>query len=133
MEKLTSPRWNNIGLSLTFAGLAAAAGLGFSSTSADAYFFADVRALAHVSIAVPVQYYAPGYGYRYYGAPYYAAPPPVYVAPPIYAAPPAVYVAPPAQGPAPPQSWYYCDNPKGYYPHVQQCPGGWRPVAPTPP
>ena len=22
--------------------------------------------------------------------------------------------------------------PKGYYPYVQQCPGGWRPVAPTP-
>jgi hypothetical protein len=39
-----------------------------------------------------------------------------------------VYVQPSA-----PPSWYYCDNPQGYYPYVQQCPGGWRAVAPTPP
>ncbi len=32
----------------------------------------------------------------------------------------------------PPPSWYYCDNPKGYYPYVQQCPGGWSQVAPRP-
>ena len=37
------------------------------------------------------------------------------------------------QSPSPPTaSWYYCDNPQGYYPYVQQCPGGWRAVAPTP-
>ena len=37
------------------------------------------------------------------------------------------------QAPSPPTaSWYYCDNPQGYYPYVQQCPGGWRAVAPTP-
>lgn len=30
-------------------------------------------------------------------------------------------------------SWYYCDNPKGYYPYVQSCNGSWRAVAPTPP
>src|SRR5262245_54028112 len=37
------------------------------------------------------------------------------------------------QPPAPPTaSWYYCDNPQGSYPYVQQCPGGWRAVAPTP-
>jgi hypothetical protein len=56
-------------------------------------------------------------------APYTYAYPPVVVAPP-----PSPYVLPP-----PPQPlWYYCDNPQGYYPYVQQCPGGWRPVAPTP-
>ena len=55
-----------------------------------------------------------------YWAPYDA--PPVVVAPP-----PQVFVQP-----APP-TWYYCDNPPGYYPYVPQCPGGWRPVAPTPP
>jgi len=55
-----------------------------------------------------------------YWAPYAA--PPVVVAPP-----PRVYVQP-----APPL-WYYCDNPQGYYPYVQQCPSGWRPVTPTPP
>jgi len=48
--------------------------------------------------------------------------PPVVVTPP-----PQVYVQPT------PPIWYYCDNPQGYYPYVQQCPGGWRPVVPTPP
>jgi hypothetical protein len=38
---------------------------------------------------------------------------------------------PPA--PPPPPSWYACDDPLGYYPYVQQCPGGWRPVPMTPP
>ncbi len=32
-----------------------------------------------------------------------------------------------------PPSWYYCDTFQGYYPYVQQCSGGWRPVAPAPP
>ena len=30
-------------------------------------------------------------------------------------------------------SWYYCNNPPGYYPYVQQCRGPWRAVDPTPP
>jgi len=31
--------------------------------------------------------------------------------------------------------WYYCQNPQGYYPYVQSCPGGWMKVVPqtTPP
>jgi hypothetical protein len=46
----------------------------------------------------------------------------------------APYPSPPVvvQPPAPRASWYYCDRPKGYYPYVQHCPGGWRPVVPTP-
>jgi hypothetical protein len=51
----------------------------------------------------------------------YVPPPPIVVTPP-----PGVYVAP-----APP-TWYYCANPPGYYPEVQECPGGWQPVAPPP-
>ena len=51
--------------------------------------------------------------------------PPVVIAPP-----PRVYVEP---SPPPPQYWYYCDAAQAYYPYVQQCPGGWRPVLPTPP
>jgi hypothetical protein len=47
-------------------------------------------------------------------------------------APPTVIMQPPAAAPAP-QYWYYCANPKGYYPYVGSCPGGWRPVSPTPP
>jgi hypothetical protein len=30
-------------------------------------------------------------------------------------------------------SWYYCDNPRGYYPYVQSCNGPWHPVPMTPP
>ena len=56
--------------------------------------------------------------------PTYVMPPPVVVAP----APPPVYVEP-----APPGGSYFCENPRGYYPQVPQCPGGWRLVAPAPP
>ena len=57
-------------------------------------------------------------------------PPPVY-----YDPPPAVqYVEPPAANSAPqPGYWYYCQESNQYYPYVQQCPGGWQPVAPQPP
>ena len=55
--------------------------------------------------------------------------------PPVVVAPPAVSIEPSVPGavPPPPPSWYSCDNPQGYYPSVHECPGGWRPVAPTPP
>jgi hypothetical protein len=78
------------------------------------------------TIAVPfgpfwAPYWAP-YPYAYpYGYPY--AYPPVVVQPP-----PQAYVQPPPTQP----SWYYCDNPQGYYPYVQQCPGGWRQVPARP-
>ena len=61
---------------------------------------------------------------------------------PAYAAPPVIVQAPPAYGqpapaPAPPATsyWYYCPNPQGYYPYIQQCPAGWLQVVPptTPP
>jgi len=58
-------------------------------------------------IAWPAAYYWPGYYY-----------------------PPAYY------GPAvvpPPQYWYYCPAAAAYYPYVQDCPGGWQLVLPTPP
>ena len=32
-----------------------------------------------------------------------------------------------------PEYWHYCSNPKGYYPGVKKCPGGWLPVAPQRP
>jgi hypothetical protein len=60
-----------------------------------------------------------------------------YAYPPVVAVPSTqVYVQPsaPATAQPPPSAfWYYCNNPRGYYPYVQQCPGGWRAVAPTPP
>jgi hypothetical protein len=34
---------------------------------------------------------------------------------------------------APTSSWYYCRNPAGYYPYVQNCAVEWLPVSPVPP
>ena len=28
--------------------------------------------------------------------------------------------------------WYFCGNPRGYYPYVRECPTGWQQVAPAP-
>ena len=70
--------------------------------------------------------YAYGYPYAYpYGYP------PVVTVPStqLYVQPSAPAAAPPP----PPAYWYYCDQGRGYYPYVQQCPGGWRAVTPTPP
>jgi hypothetical protein len=39
---------------------------------------------------------------------------------------PQVYLQPESQ----PSYWYYCQNPQGYYPYIQQCPGGWLQVVP---
>jgi hypothetical protein len=66
--------------------------------------------------------YYPYYGYPY-GYPYYGYPAPYGYAPPE----PAAYngnLAPQQQ------TWYWCDASRGYYPTVQTCPGGWRPVTP---
>lgn len=44
---------------------------------------------------------------------------------------PPVYVE---SQPAPPQQyWYYCEDPRGYYPYVSQCPRGWMQVLPQAP
>ncbi len=74
-------------------------------------------------------YYGP-YGYpSWYGypAPYVYSPPVV-----IQRQEPQVYIQRP---PEQPQYWYYCQEAKGYYPYVQQCPSGWMQVVPqtTPP
>ena len=36
--------------------------------------------------------------------------------------------------PAETGSWYYCEDGKGYYPYVKECPGGWKrvPASPAP-
>jgi hypothetical protein len=68
-------------------------------------------------------------GPGWWGPPYhsYPAPPVVVQQPPAYVQPEP---APPAQAPA---YWYYCPNPQGYYPYVQQCPNGWMQVVPSAP
>jgi hypothetical protein len=73
------------------------------------------------------------WGWPYYPYAYY----PDYLYPGYYppVAPTAVVPqAPAAPAAAPAQSmWYYCDNPKGYYPYVQSCSTGWRQVPTIPP
>jgi hypothetical protein len=79
------------------------------------------------------RYWGPGYwgpglwsgywwGWPYYGYPYYASPSIVVQQPPVYVEP--------NQTPQEPQYWYYCQNPQGYYPYIQQCPQGWMKVVP---
>lgn len=57
----------------------------------------------------------------YYGAPVYYDPPPVIVPQT------AVYLQ---RGQDQSDYWYYCDNPRGFYPYTQSCPGGWMKVIP---
>ena len=70
-----------------------------------------------------------GFGVPVVPAPWYYAPPPV-----VYAPPPVVYAPPPqpAYVSQPSQNWYYCDNPRGYYPYVASCAAGWRQVPAQP-
>ncbi len=78
----------------------------------------------------PRWYDGPRYYYHYY--PYVPDPPTVIIQQPdVY-----YYPAPQPAQPAPqqpPSYWYYCRDPKGYYPYVNACPGGWQKVTPTPP
>jgi len=66
-----------------------------------------------------------GYPYPYYYPPY-----PAYYPPPAEPPPQAPVQA---TGAPPPQFWYYCDDPQGYYPYVQNCTSAWRQVTPTAP
>ncbi|MET0961684.1 MAG: hypothetical protein ABWY05_02545 [Noviherbaspirillum sp.] len=78
-----------------------------------------------VPLAVPY-YYPPAWSYHYGPSYYYA--------PPLAAAPaaPTYYLQ---QDPAPPPGgyWYYCRDPQGYYPQIQQCPTPWQQVPAQPP
>ncbi|HUH83188.1 MAG TPA: hypothetical protein VLX85_01185, partial [Stellaceae bacterium] len=94
-----------LGLVALAVGLVA----GFGTSAAQA------RVFVGIGVGVPF--------YPYYPPAYYYPPPVVYVPPPVYAAPAA-----PAYVQQPTSQWYYCDNPQGYYPTVQSCSTGWRPV-----
>jgi hypothetical protein len=68
---------------------------------------------------------------RYYYPPAYYYPP----SPPVYIEQPAPYSVPPQSQYQPDTQayWYYCAASRGYYPHVQTCPGGWQKVPPQSP
>lgn len=68
---------------------------------------------------------------------WYFYPEPVYPYPDPYTPPvtvinqqPQVAVPQPQQTP---QTWYYCDSAKSYYPYVPSCPEGWKTVPAQPP
>lgn len=48
---------------------------------------------------------------------------------------PDPYLPPLAEGPPPASadSWYYCNDPPGYYPYVAECRTQWQPVSPNAP
>jgi hypothetical protein len=75
----------------------------------------------------PAYYPEPYYPGPYYpgGYPYYSYPAPYYQPAPVVAQQPA-----PVYQQSQPQYWYWCDNPQGYYPYVQDCPSNWKQVVP---
>jgi hypothetical protein len=90
------------------------------------------EARGHTHVFLGFGFGAPAYPYYY--PPYVYPPPVIYAPPPVYVPPPVIYTPPPVYQPqASPQSWYYCDNPQGYYPYVTTCNSGWRQVPATPP
>ena len=100
----------------------------------------------------PGVYYGPGYGYGY-APPYYVYGPPGWVTStagvvyiereagtvstqqpePAPAPPPASDAAVGVPPPAGIQWWYLCNSPRGAYPYVRECPGGWERVPAVPP
>lgn len=73
-----------------------------------------------------------GRSWYLYSAPVHPYPDP-FRPPVVYVEQPQAPVSAPAPTPAPPQNWYYCRNPAGYYPYVAQCRGQWEQVPATPP
>jgi len=102
--------------------------LGFSSVS----WLGDHHGYVHSRFG----YYV---GVPFWPRPYYLYPPYYDYAPPVITVlqDPPVYIereSATSSGQTYPQGyWYYCTEPRGYYPSVQTCPGGWQPVEPTPP
>jgi hypothetical protein len=74
-------------------------------------------------------YYSTPYPYYPYPYPYSYDYPPVTVG--QSSAP--LYIEQGQEQAAPQQYWYFCSDPKGYYPYVKQCPAGWQPVSPQAP
>ena len=107
-------------------------------------------------VSVGFAFGGPYWGYPYWGYPYWGYPgwgyagwgypgyyyPSTYYYPQTAGVPPdtTAYIerseapAPPVQQAQPTQGyWYYCPEPKAYYPYVKECAGGWQRVSPTPP
>src|SRR5262245_47973786 len=82
------------------------------------------RVVVGVGVGFPLWYPAPWY---------YAPPPPYYYPVPAVVTGPTTYIERQDIAPASADSWYYCEQSRGYYPYVKTCPGGWQKVPPVPP
>jgi hypothetical protein len=82
----------------------------------------------HTTIGIGFGFWDPWWGFppAYYPA-YY--PSSVVVVP--YS--PPVYIEKDEQEASASNWWYYCANPRGYYPYVNECTVGWQKVSPQPP
>lgn len=67
------------------------------------------------------------------GGLWYWYPARVYPYPDPYTPPIVIQTAPSVQPQPQTPTWYYCDNPAGYYPYVPECPSGWKAVPAYPP
>lgn len=74
-----------------------------------------------------------GWGFPYWGYPYGGYPYSYYGGSPAVIEQQSPTYVEPAPQPEETYSWYYCQNPRGYYPYVEHCPGGWTKVSPSPP
>ena len=78
--------------------------------------------------------YGPYYPYSYYPYSYYPYYYPYYPSGVlVQAAQPEVFVEQGQQQSSAQNYWYFCSNPKGYYPYVKECPPGWVQVTPQAP
>jgi hypothetical protein len=91
-----------------------------------------------------------GRAHVFVGGSFWAGPPPYWGPPPfgpryyyggpvvverwVPCGPPAVVHQPPPayaqRDEEAPEYWYYCENPRGYYPYIKRCPEGWMRVVP---
>jgi len=114
----------------------------FAATALASVAHADHRHHRHWRPGGYHSYYrSPGIGFYFgspwYPRPYFAYPYYPYFPPAVVTVPanPPVYIErdpPPTNQQLPSGYWYYCDNPQGYYPYVNECPQGWRQVDPVP-
>jgi hypothetical protein len=89
----------------------------------------------HTSFGVVIGpgWWGPGWWNPYPYYPYYPYSPyyPYYRQPPVVVEEsPELYVQP-APKAKESQYWYFCPEPKGYYPDVKKCPQGWLKVVPS--
>lgn len=91
---------------------------------------------SHSRVSVGIGF---GFGYPYWGGgpwgPWYY-PPPYYYPPAVIVQQPMTYVEQNPNAASSPAAdagwWYYCDQSRGYYPYVRECPGGWQRIPPAP-